>query len=77
MLEPTKELVKDVMDNKTIKHGLEDPEVMLAVQEIARNPDSIQKHKNNSKVASFYSQLGKLMSDKIRTQEANRNSNSL
>jgi quinol monooxygenase YgiN len=69
MLEPTKEVVKDVMDNKIIKEGLEDPEVLFAVQEIAANPDAIQKHRHNPKVAAFYSHLGKLMGSKLGLQE--------
>ncbi|MCO5576041.1 hypothetical protein L7F22_029848 [Adiantum nelumboides] len=68
MLEPTKEIVQDVMENEIIKSGLEDPDVMAAVQEIAGDADSIQKYRSNPKVVSFYSQLGKLMGDKIQQQ---------
>ncbi|KAI5058292.1 hypothetical protein GOP47_0026462 [Adiantum capillus-veneris] len=72
LLEPTKEIVQDVMDNEVIKSGLEDPVVMAAVQEIAGNADSIHKYRNDPKVVSFYSQLGKLMGDKIQQQEKNK-----
>eukprot|EP01018_Ginkgo_biloba_P016307 Gb_15403 [translate_table: standard] len=69
LMKPTEELVKDVLNNEVIKNGLEDPEVMFAVQQIASDPDSINKYKNNSKVTHFYSQLGKLMGDKIKEQD--------
>ncbi|KAH7429803.1 hypothetical protein KP509_09G066800 [Ceratopteris richardii] len=69
LLEPTKEIVQDVLDNDIIKAGLADPEVMGAVQDIAGDADSIQKYRSNPKVVSFYSHLGKLMGDKIQLQE--------
>ena len=69
MLEPTKDIVKEVMDNEIIKTGLGDPEILFAVQEIAGDPDAIQRHRHNPKVVNFYSQLGKLMGSKLQLRE--------
>ncbi|CAM6090779.1 unnamed protein product [Calypogeia fissa] len=65
LLKPTEELVNEVMNNSEVKAGLEDPEVMLAVQDIASNPDHIDKYRHHPKVVAFYSRMGKLMSDQI------------
>lgn len=69
MMKPTQELVKDVMETTDIKNGLEDPEIMAAVAEIAGNPDAMHKYKNDKKVVEFYNQLGKLMRSRIRKQD--------
>lgn len=69
MLKPTQELVKDVMENTDVKNGLEDPDIMAAVSDIAGNPGAIDKYKNNKKVLEFYNQLGKLMGDRIKKQD--------
>ena len=45
MLEPTKDIVNEVMDNEIIKTGLGDPEILFAVQEIAGDPDAIERHR--------------------------------
>lgn len=69
MLEPTQELVKDVMETTDIKNGLEDPEIMAAVSEIAGNPDAMLKYKHNKKVTAFYNQLGILLKDRMNEQD--------
>ena len=69
MLKPTQELVKDVMETTDIKYGLEDPEIMAAVSEIAGNPDAVLKYKHNKKITTFYEHLGKLMKDRIDKQD--------
>ncbi|KAJ7514505.1 hypothetical protein O6H91_23G047300 [Diphasiastrum complanatum] len=68
LLKPTKDLVNTVLENKDIKSGLEDSEIMVAVEAIANNPDAIHKYKHNKKVVGFYSKLGMLMEQKIREQ---------
>ena len=68
-MKPTQELVKDVMETTDIKNGLEDPEIMAAVAEIAGNPDAMHKYKNDKKVVEFYNKLGKLMRSRIRKQD--------
>lgn len=69
MLAPTQELVKDVMETTDMKDGLEDPEIMAAVSDIAGNPDAMLKYKHNKKVPAFYNQLGKLMKDRMEKQD--------
>jgi len=76
MLQPTQELVKDVMETTNIRNGLEDPEIMAAVSEIANNPDAMHKYKHNKKVTAFYNHLGKLMKDRIDKEEKIGNSKS-
>lgn len=69
MLKPTEELVKEVMHNAEIKEGIEDAEIMAAVQDIAMNPSAFKKYKDNKKVVAFYSHMGKLMESKIKQQD--------
>lgn len=74
MLQPTQELVKDVMETTDIKNGLEDPEIMAAVSEIAENPDAMHKYKHNKKISAFYNHLGILMKDRMDKQDKMANS---
>ncbi len=69
LLQPTQELVKDIFDNGDVKNGLEDPDIMAAVSDIAANPSAIDKYKNNKKVVTFYNQLGKFMGQQIKKQD--------
>ena len=49
-LMPTEDTIKQISGNKTLLAGFDDPEVMMAVQDVAQNPANIQKYKNNMKV---------------------------
>ncbi len=69
LLQPTQELVKDIFENDDVKNGLEDPDIMAAVSDIAANPSAIDKYKNNKKVVTFYNQLGKFMGQQIKKQD--------
>jgi hypothetical protein len=69
LLQPTQELVKDIFENDDVKNGLEDPDIMAAVSDIAANPSAIYKYKNNKKVVTFYNQLGKFMGQQIKKQD--------
>jgi hypothetical protein len=69
LLQPTQELVKDIFENDDVKNGLEDPDIMAAVSDIAANPSAIDKYKHNKKVVTFYNQLGKFMGQQIKKQD--------
>lgn len=49
-LMPTEDTIKQISGNKSLLAGFDDPEVMMAVQDVAQNPANIQKYKNNMKV---------------------------
>jgi hypothetical protein len=65
VLKPTPDLLKDVVANKEVATGLEDPEIMAAVAEIAKDPSAMKKHANNRKIIKFYSEMGKLMGNRL------------
>lgn len=65
VLKPTPDLLKDVVANKEVATGLEDPEIMAAVAEIAKDPSAMKKYANNRKIIRFYSEMGKLMGDRL------------
>ncbi|BBN09414.1 hypothetical protein MPTK1_4g19590 [Marchantia polymorpha subsp. ruderalis] len=73
LLKPTQELVSEVLSNKEIQAGLEDPEIMTAVQDIASNPSAMHKYKHHPKIVKFYNSMGKLMGDRIEKQEEAKN----
>lgn len=61
LLKPTQEIMGDIMEKDEIKASLEDPEILSAVQDIASNPEHINKYRHNPKVAAFYNRMGHLL----------------
>lgn len=53
-LKPTRELIDGIGQNPALASSFEDPEVMAAVDEIAKDPSAMKKYQNNKKVAEFY-----------------------
>lgn len=53
------------MANKEVATGLDDPEIMAAVAEIAKDPSAMRKYANNKKIVAFYSEMGKLMGSRL------------
>lgn len=45
--------------------GFDDPEVMEAINDIAKNPQNMAKYKNKPNVLKFYAEMGKVMGDKL------------
>eukprot|EP00955_Chlamydomonas_euryale_P020078 213604-Chlamydomonas_euryale.AAC.21 len=56
-LKPTKETIDDLQTKPGLMSSFEDPEVMAAVDEIAKNPSAMAKYQNNQKVKDFYSAM--------------------
>ena len=50
-LMPTEQKIGEIASNKELMAGFDDPEVMQAVADVAQNPASIAKYKNNKKVS--------------------------
>lgn len=50
-LKPDGDTMQQVMANPALLAGFDDPDVMRAVDEIAKNPASLQKHQSNAKVS--------------------------
>lgn len=63
-LMPTEDTIKQISGNKSLLAGFDDPEVMMAVQDVAQNPANIQKYKNNMKVQEFYQRMGSVMAQR-------------
>ena len=53
------------MQSEELLAGFDDPEVMAAVNDVAANPQSISKYKNNKKVQMFYAKMGQIMAKKL------------
>jgi len=48
-LKPTPELMKGVAADENLMAGFDDPEVMAAVDDVAKHPENIKKYQNNPK----------------------------
>ena len=56
-MKPTPDMMQQVMGNEALMSGFDDPEVMQAVAEIAKDPAAIKKYKGNVKVMQFYQSM--------------------
>lgn len=68
-LRPTRESVERVQQNVTLAAGFDDPDVMAAVNDIARDPSAAARHMKNPKVQQFYSQMAKFADATLQSVE--------
>ena len=73
-LKPDKETVDTVLGNKNLMAGFDDPEVMAAVEDVARDPKNMAKYANNPKVIRFYQNMAGMVGDKLMKKEDNSTS---
>jgi len=64
-LKPTPELMKGVAADENLMAGFDDPEVMAAVDDVAKHPENIKKYQNNPKVVAFYQSMSKMMAGRM------------
>ena len=64
-LKPTEEMMADVMQKPELISGFDDPEVMKAVGEIAKDPSAVKKYANNAKVRKFYEAMGMFVGNQL------------
>lgn len=67
-LKPTPDVVNQIAGNADLLHSFDDPEVMAAVNDVAKNPANWAKYKNNPKVLKFYQAMGQMMGDKLEKE---------
>jgi len=58
------------MQDQQLLSGFDDPEVMAAVDDVAKNPQNIAKYKHNRKVQQFYAAMGAMMGAKLEAAGA-------
>ena len=51
--------VQNVMQNADLMKGFDNPEVMQAVNDIAKNPENVKKYKDKPQVMAFYQSMAK------------------
>ena len=66
-MKPTPDMMKTVFGNQDLMSGFDDPTVMAAVNDIASNPQNINKYKDNPKVMKFYQNMAKTMAQRCET----------
>lgn len=64
-LKPDEGTVNKVMQNPALLSGFDDPEVMRAVDEIAKDPTAFAKYRNNKKVLAFYQQMAGFVGERL------------
>lgn len=64
-LKPDQATLGQVMQDPTLMAGFDDPEVMAAVDEIAKDPSKMAKHANNPKVMRFYQAMAGMVGQKL------------
>ena len=64
-LKPTEDMMSDVMQKPELLNGFDDPEVMAAVGEIAKDPMAMKKYANNPKVRKFYEAMGMFVGNQL------------
>ena len=64
-MKPTPDMMQNVMKDADLMSGFDDPEVMQAVGDIAKDPKNINKYKNNPKVMAFYQNMAKTMANRF------------
>eukprot|EP00192_Tetraselmis_astigmatica_P019436 CAMPEP_0117651850 /NCGR_PEP_ID=MMETSP0804-20121206/2312_1 /TAXON_ID=1074897 /ORGANISM="Tetraselmis astigmatica, Strain CCMP880" /LENGTH=210 /DNA_ID=CAMNT_0005457855 /DNA_START=163 /DNA_END=795 /DNA_ORIENTATION=+ len=69
-LKPTEGTMKDVMANPDLLAGFDDPEVMAAVNEVAKDPSAMKKHTANPKVRKFYEAMGMFVGNQLEQRAA-------
>uniref|UniRef100_A0A061REN8 STI1/HOP DP domain-containing protein n=1 Tax=Tetraselmis sp. GSL018 TaxID=582737 RepID=A0A061REN8_9CHLO len=67
-LKPTPDTVNELLHNQDLLAGFDDPVVMEAVNEVAKDPQSIKKYANNAKVRRFYEAMGIFVGEKLERQ---------
>jgi hypothetical protein len=73
-LKPDKETVDEVMGNQALMSGFDDPEVMAAVEDVARDPKNMAKYANNPKVTRFYQQMAGMVGRRLEKKGDNSTS---
>lgn len=64
-LKPTQETLASVMQDPVLLAGFDDPEVMAAVNEIAKDPGAMRKYAGNPKVRKFYEAMGTFVGNQL------------
>ena len=64
-LKPTPDMMRGITADEDLLAGFEDPEVMKAVDEIAKDPTAMRKHQNNPKVIDFYKRMSGMMAGQL------------
>ena len=70
-LKPDKETVDEVMGNQALMSGFDDPEVMAAVEDVARDPKNMAKYAGNAKVVRFYQQMAGMVGKRLEKKGDN------
>ncbi|QDZ26102.1 hypothetical protein HOP50_20g86690 [Chloropicon primus] len=78
-MKPTADMMQNVMQNPDLMKGFDNPEVMQAVNDIAKNPENIKKYQNNPQVMAFYQSMAGTMAKRFEQlaedEERNKASN--
>ena len=64
-MKPTDAMMRSVMQNQDLMKGFDNPQVMEAVNDIAKNPENIKKYKNNPQVMQFYQSMAGTMASRF------------
>lgn len=64
-LKPDKQTVDEVLNNADLMSGFDDPEVMRAVDDVAKDPRNMRKYANNPKVLQFYSRMAGMVGNRL------------
>ncbi|KAG1671825.1 hypothetical protein FOA52_000202 [Chlamydomonas sp. UWO 241] len=64
-LKPDEETIKGITSNAELMAAFEDPEVMAAVEAIAKDPKAMSKYKDNRKVGAFYQAMAGLTGQRL------------
>lgn len=65
-LNPTKETVDNIQKDPFLAQAFTDPEIMMAVGDVASNPSAYTKYTNNKKVVKFYEAFGKTLGQQLQ-----------
>ena len=64
-MKPTPDMINSIQGDSNLMDGFDDPEVMAAVAEVARDASSISKYQNNPKVMRFYRSMAGMMAERF------------
>ena len=64
-MKPTPDMIGSIQGDAALMEGFDDPEVMAAVAEVAKDAAAISKYQNNPKVLRFYRSMAGLMADRF------------
>ena len=70
-LKPDKQTVDEVMGDQALMTGFDDPEVMAAVEDVARDPKNMAKYAGNAKVVRFYQQMAGMVGKRLEKKGDN------